>query len=57
MKFSVTNFFNKCDQIRSFRRIWSYLLKKYLMEKTFLRSVSNMKINEKIAKLIVNQVY
>ena len=26
------NFFSKCDQIRSFLRIWSYLLKKSLME-------------------------
>ena len=31
MKFSIKDFFNKCDQIRSFLRIWSYLLKKYLM--------------------------
>ena len=22
MKFSITDFFNKCDQIRSFLRIW-----------------------------------
>ena len=27
MKFSVKDFFNKCDQIRSFLWIWSYLLK------------------------------
>ena len=32
MKFSIKNFFSKCDQIRSFLRIWSHLLKKYLME-------------------------
>ena len=25
-------FFSKCDQIRSFLRIWSHLLKKYIME-------------------------
>ena len=31
-KFSTKDFFNKCDQIRSFLRIWSHLLKKYLME-------------------------
>ena len=29
---SITDFFNKCDQIRSFLRIWSHLLKKSLME-------------------------
>ena len=33
MKFSIKDFFSKCDQIRNFLRIWSYLLKKSLMEK------------------------
>ena len=32
MKFSIKYFFSKCDQIRSFRRIWSHLLKKSLVE-------------------------
>ena len=32
MKFSIQDFFGKSDQIRSFLRIWSYLLKKSLME-------------------------
>ena len=32
MKFSIRDFFSKCDQIRSFLRIWSLILKKYLME-------------------------
>ena len=32
MKFSVKDFFSKRDQIRSFLRIWSHLLKKSLME-------------------------
>ena len=32
MKFSVKDFFSKCDQIRSFLRIWSHLPKKSLME-------------------------
>ena len=35
MKFSIKAFFSKCDQIRSFPRIWLHLLKKYLM-KNFL---------------------
>ena len=30
MKFSVNDFINKRDQIRSFLRIWSHLLKKCL---------------------------
>ena len=32
MKFSIKDFFSKCDQIRRKRRIWSHLLKKSLME-------------------------
>ena len=32
MKFSIQDFFRKCDQIRSFLRIWSHLLQKSLME-------------------------
>ena len=32
MKFSIEDFFGKCDQIRRKQRIWSNLLKKSLME-------------------------
>ena len=32
LKFSIKDFFSKCDQIRSFLGIWSPLLKKSLME-------------------------
>ena len=32
MKFPIKDFFNKCDQMRSFLKIWSQLLKKSLME-------------------------
>ena len=32
MKFPIKDFFSKCDQIRSFLRIWSHLLKKSRME-------------------------
>ena len=32
MKFSIKDFFSKCDQIHSFPRIWSHLLKKFFME-------------------------
>ena len=31
MKFSIKNFFSKCNQIRWKLRIWSHLLKKHLM--------------------------
>ena len=30
MKFSIKDFISKCDQIPSFLRIWSHLLKKSL---------------------------
>ena len=32
MKFSIKDFFNECDQIRSKLQIWSHMLKKSLME-------------------------
>ena len=32
MMFFIKDFFSKCDQIRSFLRIWSHLIKKSLME-------------------------
>ena len=32
MKFSIKDFSSKCDQVRSFLRIWSHLLDKSLME-------------------------
>ena len=37
----MKEFFSKCDQIRSFLRIWSYLLKKSLMEKFIFCAVFN----------------
>ena len=39
MKFSITDFFSKYDKIHSFLRIWSYLLKKSLMESLIFCSV------------------
>ena len=33
MRFSIKDFFSKCDQIRNFLQIWSNLLEKSLMEK------------------------
>ena len=42
MKFSIEDFFSKCDQIRSFLRIWSHLLKKSLMENFIFCAVINL---------------
>ena len=35
MKFSIKDFFSKCDQIRSKLGIWSHLLKRSLIENFF----------------------
>ena len=39
IKFSIKDFSSKCDQIRRKLRIWSYLLKKYLMENSIFCAV------------------
>ena len=39
-KFSIEDFFRKCDQIGRKLRIWSYLLKKSLMEIFFFSALS-----------------
>ena len=39
MKFSIKDFFSKCDQIRRKLRIWSHLLKKSLMENFIFRAL------------------
>ena len=41
MMFSIKDFFSKCDQIRSFMRIRSHLLKKSLMENFIFCAVAN----------------
>ena len=52
MKFSIKDFFSKCDQIHSFLRIWSHLLKKSLMENFIFRAVC-MSLNPAIRILKV----
>ena len=44
MKFSIMDFFSKCDQIRRRLRNWSYLLKKSLMEKFIFCAVSKLQL-------------
>ena len=41
MKFTVKGFFNKCDQIRNFLRIWSHLLKKSIMNNFIFCAVNH----------------
>ena len=40
-KFPIDGFFSKCDQIRSFLRFWSHLLKKSLRENFIFCAVSH----------------
>ena len=49
MKFSIKDFFSICDQIRSFLRVWSHLLKKYFMENFIFCAVKSD--NSKMIKL------
>ena len=58
MKFSIKDFFGKCYQIRSILRIWSYLLKKSLMENfifcaVVVRSIISS-VNEVITAIVIN---
>ena len=39
IKFSIKDFFSKCDQIPRKLRIWSHLLKKSLMKTSFFCAV------------------
>ena len=42
MKFLIKDFFGKCDQIRSFLRIWLHLVKKSLIENAIFCAVNVM---------------
>ena len=58
MKFFIKDFFGKCDEIRSFLRIWSHLLKKFLMENFIFCAVFDLSCclqNEKIFKDVLTK--
>ena len=44
MKFSIKDFFSKCDQVRSFLRIWSHLLKKFPNGKLHFCAVKDIEL-------------
>ena len=46
MKFSIKNFFSKCDQIRCLLRIWLHLQRKSLMENFIFSAVLLLRISE-----------
>ena len=53
MKFSIKDFSSKCDQIRSFLRICSHLLKKFLIENFIFCAVDDILI----PKLLTSGVF
>ena len=48
LKFSIKDFFSECDQIRSFLRIWSHLLKKSLMENIIFCGVNESYLTQNL---------
>ena len=54
MRFSINDFFSKCDQIHGFLRIWSHLLKKYLMESFIFCAVLLLPYTLPVALLLIN---
>ena len=50
MQFFIEDFFSKCDQICSFLRIWSHLLKKYLMENFIFYAVIITEFDVKVTR-------
>ena len=52
MKFSIKDFFNKCEQIRKKPRIWSHVLKKSLIENFIFCMVNNL-----FAQIKINQFF
>ena len=46
MKFSIEDFFNKCDQICKKLRVWSHLLEKSLIENFIFLYSKNLDLNQ-----------
>ena len=56
MKFSISDFFNKCDLIRRKLQIWSYLLKKSLMKNFIFCAVQNITCLNLLAPNMVTKI-
>ena len=55
MKFSIKDFFSKCDQIRKELQIWPGLLKKTLMKTSFLVQYSSDK-SQQLTTIVLGTV-
>ena len=56
MKFAITDFFSKCDQIRSFLRIWSHLLRKIVM-KNFIFCAVDFNFDEYSISILNERIF
>ena len=54
MKFSIKDFFSKCDLIRGKLQIWSYLLTKSLMKNFIFCAVTINKFNKSIVSAMIH---
>ena len=54
IKFSIIDFFCKCEQIRSFLRIWSHILNKSLMEDFIFCAVYSFYLWESVPSCYLN---
>ena len=57
MKFSIKDYFTKCDQICSFLRIWSQLLKKSFIENFIFCAVLVVYVALNVADIARNNPY
>ena len=49
----MNDVFNKCDQSRSFLRIWSHLLKKFLIENFIFCAMNNAAILQTVRRFFL----
>ena len=56
-KFSIKDFFSKCDKIHRKLQIWSHLLKKPLIEKFVFSAATNLDDDDLIYIKIISSKY
>ena len=52
MKFTIIDFFSKCDQIRIFLRIWPHFPKKSVMESSFMHTTTSHLLLKPMKRMI-----
>ena len=56
MKIYIKDFFSKCDQIPSFLRIWSHLLKKSFMENFIFCAAESLNEGQCFLRNIIDNI-